>query len=95
MTARRTSRSPRPWCQLHHTNDTRLDMTCPTCKGETHLHEGDLKQSRRFNSTRVRCTKCGRPHRLMPAQGGKRWELAVLDGDSPALQGRLRLGGRP
>ena len=95
MTARRTSRSRRPWCQLHHTNDTRLDITCPTCKQETHLHEGDVKQARRYVNSNIRCTACGRPNRLLPAQGGKRWELVALDGNTPVMQGRLRIGGTP
>ena len=95
MKARRNRLNRRPWCKVHHTNDTRLDITCPTCQRATHIHEAALKSARRYISFVVTCTSCHRGGRLMPAQGGKRWELVALDGNTPVMQGRLRIGGTP
>mgnify|MGYP001571491107 CR=1 FL=1 len=83
---------PRHWCSAHQTNERRLNLGCPRCGKDVHVHENDVKRVKRGAQYAFRCTSCNGRLGLLVALKGTYITLAQLEDGLPVRQ--LTLDGK-
>ena len=81
------------WCKKHLTRSASVMMACVGCGHSMHVHEEDIPHARKGRSPRYRCSYCHTVNVLVPGMSGHHVVLARWDGNAPAIQMEMKIGG--